>query len=236
MASTVTLTNNTTTITSTDPNPNPIGSETFFHCPVAHCNQRVHMAPRQIAGHITKAHPKIAAAMGLGPGKMLAFICKHCDLFTKTPHYHCFECEHPENGGKPRHFKTEAERVAHLKTDHHKWYLEHKCKHGSACHGKNGGCGFNHILEQAYIDDIADLPQGLCRYERPWEGVRCKREKCSFDHIWGRVRSDIKKAGLKASSANQQTDANANADAGEETDTDAETVIVSNCCHCCEDA
>ncbi len=189
MASTVNTTNNTITSTAS------AGPKTFS-CPVEHCGQCIHENPRQIAEHIRKSHPKIAKGMGLNgnPGKF-AFICKPCDAFTTAPHHHCFECEHPENGGKPRHFKTAAERDEHLKSAHFKWWLEYQCKHGSECHGKNGGCGFNHILmSQTYFDDITNLPVGLCRYERPWEGMRCKRDKCSFDHCWGRVRSDIKKA------------------------------------------
>ncbi len=186
MASTKVNTNNTITPTVT-------GTKTFS-CPVDHCGQRIHENPRQIAGHIRKSHPKIAKSMGLdvNPGK-LAFICKPCDSFTTTVHHHCFECEHPENGGKSRHFKTAAERDEHLKRDHAKWWYEYECKFGLDCRGKKGGCGFNHNhFDEPYLTDTEAIPSCVCRYDRPWEGVRCYRDKCSFSHFWGRVRFLIK--------------------------------------------
>lgn len=168
-------------------------SKTFF-CPVEHCGQRIYENPRQIAGHIRKSHPKIAKSMGLETNQSkLAFICKPCDSFTTSVHHHCFECEHPENGGKSRHFKTAEERNEHLKRDHAKWWFEYECKHGLACRGKKGGCGFNHNhFEQPFLTDTDDIPSCVCRYDRPWDGVRCYRDKCSFSHFWGRVRYLIK--------------------------------------------
>lgn len=185
MSSTIVLTNNNTK-TSTE--------SKLFHCPVSHCGQRIHENPRQIADHIRKSHPKIASSMGLIDNQTkIAFVCKPCDSFTTSVHHHCFECEHPENGGKSRYFKTVAERNEHLKQDHAKWWFEYECKHGLSCRGKKGGCGFNHNhFDEPFLTDTDEIPSCVCRYDRPWDGVRCYRDKCSFSHFWGRVRYLIK--------------------------------------------
>lgn len=185
MSSTIVLTNNNTK-TSTE--------SKLFLCPVSHCGQRIHENPRQIADHIRKSHPKIASSMGLIDNQTkIAFVCKPCDSYTTSVHHHCFECEHPENGGKSRYFKTVAERDEHLKRDHAKWWFEYECKHGLSCRGKKGGCGFNHNhFDEPFLTDTDEIPLCVCRYDRPWDGVRCYRDKCSFSHFWGRVRYLIK--------------------------------------------
>jgi len=132
--------------------------------------------------------------MGLIDNKTkLAFICKPCESFTTSTHHHCFECEHPENGSKSRYFKTAEERDEHLKREHAKWWFEYECKYGVECRGKKGGCGFNHNhFDQAFLTDTEIIPSSVCRYDRPWDGIRCYRDKCSFSHFWGRVRYLIK--------------------------------------------
>ncbi len=178
---------------STMNNNTSTGIKTFC-CPVDHCGQHVNENPRKIAEHIRKNHNSISKSMGLqtNPGK-LVFICKPCDSYTTTVHHHCFECEHPENGGKPKYFKTAEERDAHLKSDHNKWWYEYECKFGLECRGKKGGCGFNHNhFDQPFLTDTEEIPAYICRYDKPWEGTRCYRDKCSYSHFWGRVRYLIK--------------------------------------------
>ena len=181
-----------------------------FRCPVAFCGQRINETPRQIAEHVKQSHPTIAKKMGLqtNPNKP-AFLCKPCVSYTTTVHYHCFECEHPENGSISRHFKTTEERDEHLKKDHTKWWFEYECKHGINCHGKKGGCGFNHNhFEQPYLSSTDPIPSCVCRYDRPWDGVRCYRDKCSFSHFWGRVRYLIKIRSEASSSREESTCSN----------------------------
>jgi hypothetical protein len=48
-----------------------------------------------------------------------------------------------------------------------------------------------------YITSDEPLPKYLCRFERPWDGVRCNRDQCSFAHLWGRVRFLIKSRAAK---------------------------------------
>jgi hypothetical protein len=180
-------------LTNSNNNNTPITGK-FFTCPIENCNHQINGNYRQIAEHIKNFHSHVAKNMGLqtNPNKSV-FICKSCNVYTSSIHYHCFECEHPENGGKLCYFKTSAERDAHLKNSHTKWWLELECKHGLNCRGKNGGCGFNHNhFDQPYVTDIINIPKYVCRYERPWEGTRCLRDKCSYSHFWGRVRHLIK--------------------------------------------
>ena len=182
MSSTKIATNNTNTSTKT------------FRCPVDHCGQQIHENPRQIADHIKKGHPTISKRMYLASKPTpIAFICKPCESYTSFVHHHCFECEHPENGGESRFFKTVQERDSHLKKDHAKWWFEYECKYGISCRGKKGGCGFNHNhFENTFITDTEEIPSVICRYDRPWDNLRCTRDKCSFSHFWGRVRYLIK--------------------------------------------
>lgn len=172
----------------------------FFRCPVEHCGKRIYESPRQIAEHIKKTHPTISKKMGLcaTPSRNV-FICKPCNSYTTRIHHHCYECEHPENGGKSRYFLSVEERDEHLKRDHAKWWLEYECKFGSECRGKKGGCGFNHNkFVQPFITDITDIPSCVCRYDCPWSGQRCLRDKCSFSHFWGRVRFLIKSRAVQS--------------------------------------
>lgn len=176
----------------------------FFNCPVELCGMRIHENSRQIADHIRKSHPTITKKMGLDKNLYKrVFICKPCDSYTSIVHHHCYECEHPElpGGGKPRYFKTVEERNEHLKKDHNKWWLEYECTFGLECRGKNGGCGFNHNhFDELFLTDTTNVPSCICRYDRPWAGQRCLRDKCSFSHFWGRVRYLIKSRAVKSPS------------------------------------
>ena len=177
-----------------------------FTCPVEGCGACVAENSRQIADHIKKSHPTISKKLGIdkNPSKR-AFICKPCDAYTTIVHHHCFECEHPDlpGGGKSRYFTSAEARDEHLKSDHNKWWFEYECKFGLECRGKNGGCGFNHNhFELPYLTDTEDIPEYLCRNDRPWDGKRCLRDKCSYSHMWGRVRYLIKsRAATKSVSA-----------------------------------
>ena len=180
---------------------NKTTSTKSFLCPVGHCGQRIDENSRQIADHIRKGHPVIAKNLGIvgNPGKR-TYICYPCNSYTVKVHHHCFECENPNlpGEGKLRYFSTAEERDEHLKKDHSKWWFEYECKFGTECRGKKGGCGFNHnLFEQPFISDITDIPASICRYDRPWDGQRCLRDKCSFSHFWGRVRFLIKSRATK---------------------------------------
>jgi hypothetical protein len=176
-----------------------------FICPVEHCEQVIDENPRQIAEHVKKSHTTISKKLGfLTNSHKPVYICKPCNSYTTIIHHHCFECEHPENGGKPFYFRTAEERDYHLKHDHTKWWLEYECKFGFECRGKKGGCGFNHNhFIQPFITDITTIPSCICRYDRPWNGVRCYREKCSFSHFWGRVRYLLK---IRSTTSSEEID------------------------------
>ena len=168
-------TNNTTTTSSAK----------TFRCPIGHCGVSVNENSRAINQHILSAHPKVAHAMQITPNKY-TYICKTCDKYTPFIHFHCHSCT--ENTW----FKSRDELNAHLKVDHAKWYTETACKHVDKCYGhKNGQCGFNHKtigIEYAFDVEKIELPFGFCKYDKPWEGKRCMRTQCSFDHFRGRVK------------------------------------------------
>jgi hypothetical protein len=51
------------------------------------------------------------------------------------------------------------------------------------------------------MQDASDTK--ICRYEKPWDNVRCNREDCSYDHLWGRVRFILK---MKKKKSSDQSD------------------------------
>ena len=174
-------------------------SQTHFTCPVPSCGTELAMRAAVITDHIRKNHPKISRGMNLVGGRT-AIYCRDCDRYTTFLHYHCYECENAPDSSAIKFFRSKEERVDHLKADHFKWWLEHKCRYGKACHGcKSGACGFNHTeYPERFIAKGAELPASICRYDCPWDGVRCNRARCSFDHFWGRVRALIKKQERRA--------------------------------------
>lgn len=149
----------------------------FFNCPVPSCNHRVARHARTISNHIQECHPRIDQDLHL--------FCEKCNDYTAILHLHCTECKAE---GRDSKFLTKEELEYHLKKDHVKWWLEKPCRFGTNCKDfKNGICGFNHLLHQkTYI--TPDAPDKICRYEQPWLRIRCNRSKCSYDHLWGRVR------------------------------------------------
>ncbi len=165
-----------------------------FRCSVNNCGSRVIKTKRFITEHLLKHHPTISSKMHLNTRQNpVAFHCDTCDMYSTAPHAICLECENPENGGKAKCFPSAKARDEHLKTQHLKWWFEYECKFGSTCRGKMGGCGFNHLhTEKNHCTGEKDIPAGFCRYDRPWDNVRCYRDKCSFNHFWGRVRFLIK--------------------------------------------
>ena len=170
-------------ITTTE--PSATGSKTFT-CFVGKCKQEIDINPLKIAEHINACHPKLSQKFGHAK---YVNVCFSCLTYSKQPHHHCFECEHPENGGKPTFFKTKQERNEHLKSFHQKWWFEIDCKFGKECRGIKGGCGFNHSeYPHTFISNTDPIPRSVCCYDKPWEGIRCYRDKCPFDHFWGRVR------------------------------------------------
>ena len=172
----------------------------FFKCPVPGCTHKVARQSKTITGHLLKSHPKISTGLKLMEGKSALF-CMDCNSYTNTLHFHCKECERadassvrPEGGTRPRatHFSTKEGLEEHLKAEHNKWWLEKPCKRGTTCPGfKNGHCGFNHLKHPEDFIRV-DSKEKLCRYEKPWNNVRCSNIKCSFDHLWGRVRWILK--------------------------------------------
>ena len=194
MASRISTANNTITV--------GINS---FRCPCHTCGNRVMRDPVQIGNHIRVSHKALANKLGIGnkPG-IPAFICDTCQIYSRRVHYHCFECEYPENGGKSRFFSSKDALNQHLKEDHAKWFFEYSCKFGEECRGKNGGCGFNHRTQAGFITNDQPIPSTVCAFDRPWDGVRCRRDKCSFDHFWGRVRFLIK---VRSAPKHQHTEA-----------------------------
>ena len=175
----------------------------FFKCPVPGCTHKVARQSKTITGHLLKSHPKISTGLKLMEGKSALF-CMECNSYTNTLHFHCKECERtdatsvrPEGGvsTRPRatHFPTKEGLDEHLKAEHNKWWLEKPCKRGTTCPGfRNGQCGFNHLKHPEDFIRV-DTKEKVCRYERPWENVRCSNLTCSFDHLWGRVRFVLEK-------------------------------------------
>ena len=173
----------------------------FFKCPVPGCTHKVARQSKTITGHLLKSHPKISDVLKLIEGKTALF-CMECNSYTNTLHFHCKECERPDGlscgggggGTRPRttHFSTKEGLDKHLKAEHNKWWLEKPCKRGTTCPGfRNGQCGFNHLKHPEDFIRV-DTKDKVCRYERPWENVRCSNLTCSFDHLWGRVRWILK--------------------------------------------
>ena len=157
----------------------------WFKCPVSHCKCSLPTLSSLITTHIKEKHPKISTSMHLErPGNTVIY-CNDCDSYSTFLHFHCYEC--PESP----YFRTKEARENHLKDDHSKWWLEYDCKHGETCNGYcSGACGFNHYKHsEKFIDNSCiERPASMCRYDRPWNNVRCRHEKCPFDHFWGRVR------------------------------------------------
>jgi hypothetical protein len=166
-----------------------------FTCPVPECNTELAMFASIITRHIKDNHPKISKSMNLGNGRT-AIYCQDCDRYATYLHYHCYECESaPDNSGSVKFFRSKEDRDVHLKMEHTKWWLEYYCRHGTECRGyRSGMCGFNHdVGGERFVSDTTTIPSHVCKYDRPWDGVRCKRIRCSYDHFWGRVRALIKK-------------------------------------------
>ncbi len=165
-----------------------------FRCPINNCCSRVVKIPTDVAKHILDRHPTIASHMHLSGRKYAkAYFCDTCTKYSNAPHAVCYECGIPENGGEVKCFRTAAERDQHLKDEHCKWWYEYDCKWGKKCHGISGGCGFKHVpTEKRYITNDEPIPKFVCRYDRPWDNVRCTDDECSYVHFWGRVRALIK--------------------------------------------
>jgi len=68
------------------------------------------------------------------------------------------------------------------------YFLEEKCRHGKDCRGwKSGSCPYNHQGLRGTIRATSKTPRGFCKFEKPWEGKRCRRLRCFCDHLKGRV-------------------------------------------------
>jgi len=129
----------------------------------------------------------------IGRRSAKAYFCDTCTKYSNAPHAVCYECGIPENGGEVKCFRTTADRDQHLKDEHAKWWYEYDCKWGKKCRGISGGCGFKHVpTEKRYLTNEEPIPKFVCRYDKPWDGVRCNRDQCSFVHFWGRVRALMK--------------------------------------------
>jgi len=155
-------------------------STVTFKCPIPHCGQDVILSITSVTEHIQGYHSRVNEKMGYP--KTIGY-CKDCNSYTRFKHFHCHECS------ESKYFRTQDEMNAHLKDQHAKWWFEFKCKHELGCYGLSGKCGFNHrITDKDYIDNEEVIPAGVCRDDCPWDGVRCMRAFCSFDHFRGRVK------------------------------------------------
>lgn len=165
-------------------------SKKVFVCPIVGCEASITENSRDINAHLLKSHPRVAHAMNINTLYMPSYICHTCNKYTTLIHFHCHTCT------TPVWFPSKPELETHLKSAHGKWYTETACKHGDACYGyKNGKCGFNHLtigIEIVFDPKDLEMPFGFCRNDRPWDGVRCSRVQCKFDHFRGRVRFNIK--------------------------------------------
>jgi hypothetical protein len=164
---------------------------TFFNCPIYGCNHRLVAHSATITAHIISKHNKVTENLKLSKdNNNSAYYCNECNIYTDTVHFHCLECK---ASSKKLYFKSKEECSKHLKSCHNKWWLEHDCKRGTSCTGfKSGKCGFNHLkhLDKYLMQDTVDTK--MCRYEKPWDNIRCNRVDCSYDHFWGRVRFILK--------------------------------------------
>ena len=164
---------------------------TFFNCPIYGCNHRLVAHSATITAHLLSKHQKVTENLKLTKeSDKSAYYCNECNIYTDSVHFHCLECK---ASSKKLYFKSKEECSKHLKKFHNKWWLEHECKRGTSCPGfKSGKCGFNHLThsDKFIMQDTSNSK--VCRYEKPWDNMRCNREDCSFDHLWGRVRFILK--------------------------------------------
>ena len=203
-------------------NPNNMENRSF-RCPVGQCGKQILLSISAVTAHICEAHPGVNKNLGF---PKTAGFCTECTSYTRSRHFHWRECSEM---GRKLYFKSEVELTTHLKEAHAKWHFEFDCKYGNECHGKSGACGFNHLTSGlGHITNNEPIPDGTCRYDRPWDEVRCRNTRCRFDHFRGRVKFliDMRAA---AASASASADASAAApeaeyeeDFEEEYDEDAE--------------
>jgi len=175
-----------------------------FHCPVGQCGKLIQLSIGAVTAHILEAHPGVNKTLGYP--KTVGF-CTECTSYTRSRHFHCRECSEM---GRKLYFKSEVELTAHLKETHAKWHFEFDCRYGNECHGKSGACGFNHLTSGlGYITNDEPIPNGTCRYDRPWDEVRCRNIHCRFDHFRGRVKFliDLRAAATAAAPAPEQVPA-----------------------------
>lgn len=158
----------------------------IFTCPVPECNNTIENNVDEIKTHIKNKHTYIYKIMCSDSN--IVMYCEYCDLYINSRHYHCYECNYIN------YFYNKEKRDTHLKTEHLKWWFEINCNYKKKCRGFNSGiCGFNHHSDISFIADGDELSNYVCKYDKPWDGVRCNRLHCSYDHFWGRVRAIIKK-------------------------------------------
>jgi hypothetical protein len=165
---------------------------TFFNCPIYGCNHRLTAHSATVTSHIKTKHPKVMENLKLSEPGNSAYYCDECNIYNNVVHFHCLECKKSD---KKIYFKSKEECTTHLKKVHTKWWLEHDCKNGKTCTGfKSGKCGFNHLKHDKnfILNEPTETDTKICRYEKPWDNIRCNREECSYDHCWGRVRFVIK--------------------------------------------
>lgn len=205
---------------------------TFFNCPIYGCNHRLVAHSATITAHLLSKHQKVTENLKLSKdSSKTAYYCNECNIYTDAVHFHCLECK---ASSKKLYFKSKEECSNHLKKFHNKWWLEHDCKRGTSCPGfKNGKCGFNHLThpEKFIMQDASGTK--ICRYEKPWDNIRCNREDCSFDHLWGRVRFILKLKAKKSkskeseeseeSSESSENDESAESEESSENDENAES-------------
>jgi hypothetical protein len=175
-----------------------------FTCPIGNCGENIIEDPAKISEHLRHSHRGTSMQMNLyqDPSNV-AFFCHHCNRYLRRLHFHCTECEktHAVTNQTVNTFPNKKALDEHRITHPEKWFLERCCTHIEhnngkriiTCHGwKSGACGFNHMHHENNFVMSDALPSWLCRYENLKENTRCLRVKCSFEHLWGRVRFNIK--------------------------------------------
>ncbi len=81
--------------------------------------------------------------------------------------------------------------------------LERFCMHGNKCKHMNNPvpCGYNHTVigipisnrnSQNKIAKGTEIPKEFCKYEKPWERIRCPNINCTSVHSIGRVSFMLK--------------------------------------------
>ena len=231
----------TTMLSSFSDLQNHLKSIKWFQCPEDDCKHTIPTISVIIKNHINECHTGLAEFLEFKSSN--AFYCKICNIYTTFKHFHCNDCKketHITVDGETftnriyekSIFKNKDELDSHLKNDHSKWWLEKSCRDGTKCSRfKSGKCAFNHLEHpESYISNTSDIPQGICRYDKPWvksdlgpNVSRCKNTTCRYDHFWGHVRFVIKKNNSLKLKMKSKSDSESDSESDYESESDSES-------------